>query len=411
MPHTLLLPVSMPNVFPLHVINLLIRTDQGQGAAQAIEDAAALGTVLPRGTHPSDVPERLKLYENIRYERAHMIQEYSRQAGRDWIDGKPQINSEYTPTDPTPEYHIEVSAVRSYTSYNFGHDEIDNSEKIFKRWQRSKNPSWGCRMPLSFGLTTPAPSPSPDNLKHTFLTASVKFKTSRTYLETLLPEESFRFKNPATICTASISATTFDNMSRLGGGGYNRCGLYFHGVEYTRENGSSIAGTYLAALFEDLADSGSGELGVRKIHCQIDVTRQRESYHLVASWRGVQFLGFSVDGLEDGDFANGNGSVVHCDEDSNNILTHRYIPAVGQPGKADADYACVIPRKRTHEAVKSVQHSTKSTISLVAGDWKTLPTLHHVASGLAKMPIYEIVGAEVVEGSGTEGTSACRRIE
>ena len=73
MPHTLLLPVSMPNVFPLHVINLLIRTDQGQGAAQAIEDAAALGTVLPRGTHPSDVPERLKLYENIRYERAHML--------------------------------------------------------------------------------------------------------------------------------------------------------------------------------------------------------------------------------------------------------------------------------------------------------------------------------------------------
>jgi hypothetical protein len=46
------------------------------------------------GTYPSDVPERLQLYEKIRYERAHVIQEYSRQAGRDLIDGKPQIDGE-----------------------------------------------------------------------------------------------------------------------------------------------------------------------------------------------------------------------------------------------------------------------------------------------------------------------------
>ncbi len=78
------------------------KTDQGQGAGQAIEDAAALGTVLPKGTHPSDVPERLQLYEKIRYERAHVIQEYSRQAGRDWVNGKPQIDSEQPPP-PTPE--------------------------------------------------------------------------------------------------------------------------------------------------------------------------------------------------------------------------------------------------------------------------------------------------------------------
>lgn len=58
-----------------------------------MEDAAALSVVLPKGTAPEDVPERLKLYEKIRYERAHKIQDYSRQAGKDWIDGKPQIDS------------------------------------------------------------------------------------------------------------------------------------------------------------------------------------------------------------------------------------------------------------------------------------------------------------------------------
>lgn len=66
---------------------------QGQGAGQAIEDAASLSIVLPKGTSPDAVQERLKLYEKIRYERAHTIQEYSRQAGKDWIDGKPQVQS------------------------------------------------------------------------------------------------------------------------------------------------------------------------------------------------------------------------------------------------------------------------------------------------------------------------------
>lgn len=67
--------------------------DQGQGAGQAIEDAATISVVLPMGTSPEAVSDRLKLYEKIRYDRAHQIQEYSRQAGKDWIDGKPQIDS------------------------------------------------------------------------------------------------------------------------------------------------------------------------------------------------------------------------------------------------------------------------------------------------------------------------------
>lgn len=69
-------------------------SDQGQGAGQAIEDAASLSIVLPKGTRPQDVPERLRLYEKIRYDRAHNIQEFSRQAGADWKDGKPILDSE-----------------------------------------------------------------------------------------------------------------------------------------------------------------------------------------------------------------------------------------------------------------------------------------------------------------------------
>ena len=58
-----------------------------------MEDAAALAAVLPKGVDPKDIPERLRLYEKIRYDRAHQIQEFSRQAGKDWVGGKPQMDS------------------------------------------------------------------------------------------------------------------------------------------------------------------------------------------------------------------------------------------------------------------------------------------------------------------------------
>lgn len=52
---------------------------QGQGGAQAIEDGVALGTLLPLGTTPSMVPDRLQLYMKARFERATLVQDFSRQ--------------------------------------------------------------------------------------------------------------------------------------------------------------------------------------------------------------------------------------------------------------------------------------------------------------------------------------------
>lgn len=61
---------------------------QGQGAAIAMEDAVALGTVLERGLSADEIPERLKLYNDIRYERACKVQEYTRLVGLDVQDGQ-----------------------------------------------------------------------------------------------------------------------------------------------------------------------------------------------------------------------------------------------------------------------------------------------------------------------------------
>lgn len=68
---------------------------QGQGAGSAIEDAAALSTVLPLGTTKDELEERLGLYDDIRHERATRIQQYSRLIGSDNKE-KEQLDSQYT---------------------------------------------------------------------------------------------------------------------------------------------------------------------------------------------------------------------------------------------------------------------------------------------------------------------------
>lgn len=72
----------------------------GQGAAQAIEDGCALGVVLPQGTAPEEIPERLELWQKLRMERVHRIVEHTRHRGRkkDGSQGPPQTGELQAPS-------------------------------------------------------------------------------------------------------------------------------------------------------------------------------------------------------------------------------------------------------------------------------------------------------------------------
>jgi hypothetical protein len=364
-----------------------------------MEDAAALAVVFPDGTSSEEVTERLKLHENIRYERANAIQEFSRKARLDWIDGKPQVD------------------IQKYTIYNFGHDEWHNSQKTLKDWQKAKNPSVYWRMPLAFG---PAPGPRQDvfgnpypSAHQTFSTATIKFKTSRTFLQNLFPTGPFVFKSPGTVAFASFSVTTLDKMAWLEGSGYNYFGLYIYGVQYKKRDRKTVDGTYIPVLFENLADpivTGRDELGMPKIYCEIDIERSSKSYNMQASWRGASFASISIADLEVAD----KGTGVTGGEQENELV-YKYIPAVGEKGKADCEYAVVIPHaeeaKKSPSTIRSVMTSKKASISIHRLDRERLPTLHHVVETLSQMPIYEVLEAKVVEGFGVRDLSSARRIE
>jgi 2-polyprenyl-6-methoxyphenol hydroxylase-like FAD-dependent oxidoreductase len=72
---------------------------QGQGGGVAIEDAGSLGALFPAGTPVEEIPERLKLYEQTRMERAEKIREFTRLTGRDILteEEKKDFDCKFTP--------------------------------------------------------------------------------------------------------------------------------------------------------------------------------------------------------------------------------------------------------------------------------------------------------------------------
>ncbi|KAI9147320.1 FAD-dependent monooxygenase OpS4 [Paramyrothecium foliicola] len=373
---------------------------QGQGAAVAIEDAVALAVVLPQGTTIEDIPERLQLYQDIRYKRAHRIQEYSRQAGRDVKD--------------------KDFDMLEYGNYNMGHDEWDNSIHVFRKWNWAKKPNLYWRMPISFG---PFPGPRQTfegkarvGTHSTFTTASLTFKTSRTVLQNLFPSASFRFKGPGTVAYASISQTTLNKMEWLGGSGYRHIGLYIHGVQYTQADGKVLDGTFLPVLFESLTDpivSGREELGMPKLYCSIDIWRRSSSYRVQTGWQGVQFGSLTLEGLTEADPSISKGTIGGVDDDG--IFAYKYIPKVGERGQADVEHATFVPHAEEAQVVSTkvqkVFTTEKGDIRFDPHDWEALPTLHHVVLRLAEIPIYEVISGKVVEGLGVPDVSSARRID
>jgi hypothetical protein len=310
--------------------------------------------------------------------------------------------------------------VQAYTNYNFGHDEWHNATQQFQKWKWAKNPHQYRRGPIAFG---PAVGPRQDffgrprQASHsTFVTAAVKFKTSRTFLQSLFPTEKFSFISPGTVAYASFSTTTLGKMDWLGGGGYNHLGLYVHGCRYTKENGEVIDGTYMPLLFESLTDpivTGRDELGMPKIYCAIDIHRRSHSWRMQASWQGAVFGNIALEDLQAVDPKSESGTFGG--EADRGHLVYRYIPKVGVRGEADCEYPVFVDHFREGQNIPSTVTSTskaaRAKITWDPLDWEALPTLHHIVSTLAEIPIYEIVGAKVVEGHGVPDVSSASRIE
>ena len=366
----------------------------GQGGAVAIEDAAALSVVLERSVTPDQVQERLKLYQDIRKPRADTLQEHTRLAGEDLLPGQPPRQNQ-----------------QKATVFNFGHDEYDNASQKLREWKWAKQPASCWKMPVAFG---PMPGPrqtfegNPRDLAHTtVVSSSITFKTSRTVLQNLFPPGSkqFSFTSPGTVAFASISQTSLDGMQWLSGNGYDCIDIQIHGVTYTGKDSKTIQGTYVPVQWENLTDSvisGREELGMPKLYSEITRARGETTQVVSASWRGARWGSFEWIDLEEVDKDAASASNRGC-EFGEGILVQRYIPQVGKDnrGISEAEYT-VLERFPDHSKsnVTRILKAKRGLISIEPGNWTILPTLHHIVSRLAEIPIYEVVDARIVEAVG-----------
>jgi hypothetical protein len=115
-----------------------------------------------------------------------------------------------------------------------------------------------------------------------------------------------------------------------------------------------------------------------------------------------------------------DGNVPGPSAKDEGMLFHKYIPATSnhgseQRGQSDVEYMAFLPRDEDAKALeKKVEKTLKASgaeVKFEALDWKALPTLHHIVERLAEIPVYEVVEAKVVEGTGVGDVGTARRVE
>lgn len=307
------------------------------------------------------------------------------------------------------------------TSEIYDHDEWDSTTELLRKHLRLKNPDVYYRQPSVFG---PMPGPRQDfwgrsralaSANAKYCTISIRIKTSRTLLKNLLPNSAYSFSGTGSVAYATFSLTTLDGLDWLAGGGYNHFGLYIHGIEYKQADGNIKQGTYLPVMFEDLTDpiiSGREELGFPKLFSDINVDKRKDSCHVTTSWRGAVWGEMNLTGLEE------EKEAIAVDTGSSNqgLLVHRYMPSVGREGKGspEAEYPVFIDWAEESQIVPCkttrVLKASQGDIQINGLDWNQLPTLHHVISRLAEIPVYDVVEAKVTEGEGVMDISSAKKI-
>jgi hypothetical protein len=212
-------------------------------------------------------------------------------------------------------------------------------------------------------------------------------------------------------------------------------------VRYTKIDGEVVNGTFLPILFEDFADpvvTGREELGAPKWACSIDISDPSPTSKKIAlSWRGTTFGTIELDGL--GPELKGEALTIPKPTPDDGILMYRYVPAVGEPGKADVEYAvfdayeATTDTKKTEGARQSDhiasdfmaeqrikfgfedgeerKYAREARLKFDAKGWDKLPTVNHIVEALAEIPVYSILEAKTEFVSSVRTITSARRID
>lgn len=275
------------------------------------------------------------------------------------------------------------------------------------------------RAPVGFGpAATPRQTPTGDRFdwsKAKTTTVGVTYNVSVESVQNLLPD-GYKVdvgNNPVT--QVLFEVMELRNLPWLAGRGYNTWGIYFSNIRCDRVKPAKH-GSYMAVLFESFSDpitTGREELGFSKVWAELpDGVVEGDSRVHTASWFGYEFMRLEIKDLKEHDPktapALDKRTFTHPTQDG--ILHHRYIPAVGQPGKHDASYATFCPPPPGPAPVsaywapfpspKPCQPKDRTAnqqvkFEIKPGFFEQLPTLYNIVDGLATLVLSDVVEVAV----------------
>lgn len=225
-------------------------------------------------------------------------------------------------------------------------------------------------------------------------------------VQAILPEGYECSEHP----TVLFEVMELRNLPWLAGRGYNTWGIYLNDVTCTRVS-PPVTASYLAVLFESFTDpitTGREELGFPKVWAELPDGLLEDggaSVMHTASWFEYEFMRLKIQDLVEKPVAE---STLSSDTPQrfthpvrNGILHHRYVPAVGEPGKHDASYATFNSGAPSKPPVSRYFSALNATLEVFPGSFEQLPTLHSIVDAVAplakgkilEVAIHEIQGA------------------
>lgn len=243
-------------------------------------------------------------------------------------------------------------------------------------------------------------SDNPDRMVY-----SVRFRSDPDALRAILPP-CFELDGEPIV---TVELQQLRNLRWLAGRGYDTLGVKFP----ARFDGTvdRARGPFLAILWENLADpiiSGREELGYNKLFCETDPVRRIGDRHLIsAGWLGHRFLEMEITDLEE-NMPIQRAAAPAESATLSGTMHHKYIPATGDWGTADADYPVLTPPQPGTKTL--ADWSAKGSVRFIRSSWQDLPTLHHVVNRLADLPQIERLGASVVKSVGGGDLYGQRRL-
>jgi Acetoacetate decarboxylase (ADC) len=182
------------------------------------------------------------------------------------------------------------------------------------------------------------------------------------------------------------------NLPWLAGRGYNTTGVYLNNIVH---GSSGRRGSILSVLFESLTDpitTGREELGFPKVFATTTdpIKSDDGTWEYKVSWLGHEFMHLTFPDVKQNE-PPAMRPFAHSSPSIDGHFAYRYIPAVGRPGVADAEYAVFKPGSTKPDKINAFYSPGRTAdIKIAKSSFEQLPTLHYIVNRLAAIPLKEV---------------------